>query len=316
VIEMVDTQETPGSLPPSQGPPGAAGELRVRAARLGNAARAVLRSPPTMAGAVMIVLLLLMAALAPLLVGSNSPDPYQMPRDWGALNQPPGSPGHLLGTDPTGGDVLYGIVWGSRTSLRLAVTVVAASMAIGTAIGSLAGFLGGWVDGVLMRFVDVVLAVPKMILALAIAGLLGPSFTNIMIALILSSWTWYARLVRGEILRVKHEEYVDAARALGDSGWRIYWKDVLPNSLTPATVYATLEMGNVVIIGATLSFIGLAEAGLAEWGVLVSVGQDVLLGGRWWTSTFAGAMVFIWALSFNLVGDGLRDILDPRMELG
>jgi peptide/nickel transport system permease protein len=287
---------------------------RSRVARLGAVARAVLKNPPTLIGAIVIVLMLGMAAFAPLLVAPNSPDPYQMPRDWAAINVPPGSPGHLLGTDPTGGDVLYGLVWGARTSLRLAITVVAATLVIGIAVGSAAGFIGGKVDGFLMRVVDVVMAVPKMILALAIAGMLGPSFTNIMLALIVSGWTWFARLVRAEILRVKQEEYVDAARVMGDSRWRIYLKDVLPNSLTPVVVAATLEMGHVVIIGATLSFIGLAEAGLAEWGVLVSAGQEVMLGGKWWASTFGGLMVFLWALSFNLVGDGLRDILDPRTE--
>jgi peptide/nickel transport system permease protein len=302
------------SQPHSAIPGGRLRAYRVRAARIGELFRAVFKSPPTFIGSVVIILMILMALCAPLLVGANMPDPYQMPRDWGALNAPPGSPGHILGTDNTGGDVLYGIVWGARTSLKLAIVVVIATLIIGIAVGSLAGFLGGWVDGFLMRIVDVVMAVPKMILALAIAGILGPSFTNIMLALIISGWTPFARLVRAEILHVKKEEYVDAARVMGDSRWRIYLRDVLPNSLTPVVVSATLEMGHVVIIGATLSFIGLAEAGLAEWGTLVSAGSEVMLSGKWWTATFAGAMIFLWALSFNLVGDGLRDILDPRTE--
>jgi peptide/nickel transport system permease protein len=143
---------------------------------------------------------------------------------------------------------------------------------------------------------------------------LGPSFGNIILALAAVFWVKYARIIRGQVIHIKQNEYVDAARVIGDSKLRIYMKDVLPNSVTPVVVQATLDMGNVVLIGATLSFIGLAEAGLAEWGVLVSQGQAGISAGRWWASTFPGLMVFLWALAFNLVGDGLRDILDPRTE--
>jgi peptide/nickel transport system permease protein len=165
-----------------------------------------------------------------------------------------------------------------------------------------------------MRLVDVFLSIPELIFALAIAAVLGPSFGNIILALAAVFWVKYARIIRGQVIHIKQNEYVDAARVIGDSKLRIYMKDVLPNSITPVMVQATLDMGNVVLIGATLSFIGLAEAGLAEWGVLVSQGQAGISAGRWWASTFPGLMVFLWALAFNLVGDGLRDILDPRTE--
>jgi peptide/nickel transport system permease protein len=255
-----------------------------------------------------------MAVFAPLLIEANTPDPYQMPRDWGALNEPPGTPGHALGTTQQGGDVLYGVIWGSRISLRLSIVVVSISVLIGLVVGSLAGFLGGRVDEILMRVVDVFLSIPELIFALAIAAVLGPSFGNIILALAAVFWVKYARIIRGQVIHIKQNEYVDAARVIGDTKTRIYMKDVLPNSITPVVVQATLDMGNVVLIGATLSFIGLAEAGLAEWGVLVSQGQAGISAGRWWASTFPGLMVFLWALAFNLVGDGLRDILDPRTE--
>ncbi|MPZ88141.1 MAG: ABC transporter permease subunit, partial [Nitriliruptorales bacterium] len=145
-------------------------------------------------------------------------------------------------------------------------------------------------------------------------AVLGPSFSNIILALAVVFWVKYARIIRGQIIHVKQNEYVDAARVIGDAPWRVYVKDVLPNSLTPVIVQATLDMGNIVLIGATLSFIGLAEAGLAEWGNLVADGQAGITAGRWWVATFAGAMVFLWSLAFNLLGDGLRDVLDPRME--
>lgn len=288
--------------------------MRTRARRTGELARAALRSPTTLAGAVVIVVLVGMALLAPVLIEPNRPDAYQMPRDWTVIDAPPGTPGHPLGTTAEGGDVLYAIVWGARTSLRLAFIVVGITSVVGVAVGSLAGFLGGRWDEVSMRIVDVFLSLPELILALAIAGVLGPSFRNIILAITVLGWPKYARIIRGQILHVKQNEYVDAARVIGDSRWRIYRRDILPNAITPVVVQATLSMGSVVLFGATLSFIGLAEAGLAEWGNLVSEGQEGIVAGKWWVATFGGAMVFLWSLAFNLFGDGLRDVLDPRSE--
>lgn len=306
---MVDVTTTPKSPPfPTRGP------WAVRARRFGEVSKQVLRNPTTMAGLVIIVLLLLVALLAPILTTPNTPDPYQMPRDWGVRDAPPGTPGHLLGTTTTGGDVLYGVLWGARTSLQLSVIVVGITVTVGVIIGSLAGFVGGKLDEVLMRVVDVFLSIPELIFALAIAAVLGPSFTNIIFALSVVFWVKYARIIRGQIIHIKQNDYVDAARVTGDSRFRIYLKDVLPNSITPVMVQATLDMGGIVLTAATLSFIGLAEAGLAEWGVLVSDGQAGISAGKWWASTFPGMMVFLWALAFNLVGDGLRDVLDPRTE--
>ena len=287
---------------------------RSRAKRLGELFAEVRKSPTTVIGALIIVALMAMALFAPLLMPANTPDAYQMPRDWLQINAPPGTPGHLLGTTAQGGDVLYGVVWGARTSLRLAFIVVSVIVVAGVAIGSLAGFLGGKWDEILMRLVDVSLAVPELILALAIAAVLGPSFQNIIIAISVLGWPKYARIIRGQILYIKENEYVDAARVMGDSTWQIYRKDLLPNAITPVVVQATLEMGHVVLFGATLSFLGLAEAGFAEWGNLVSEGREGIVAGRWWAATFGGAAVFLWSLSFNLVGDGLRDVLDPRTE--
>lgn len=262
----------------------------------------------------MIVAFVALALFAPALAEANRPDPYQMPRDWQAIDVPPGTDGHLLGTTSTGGDVLYGIIWGSRKSLQLSLMVVGFSVVIGLIMGSMAGFLGGKIDEVLMRAVDLFLAIPELIFALAIAAALGASFTNIILALAIVFWVKYARIIRGQILRIRQNEYVDAARVMGDTRWRIYRKDVLPNSITPIVVQATLDMGSVVLIGATLSFIGLAESGLAEWGRLVSEGQAGMVSGKWWVATFSGLAIFLWALAFNLFGDGLRDVLDPKTE--
>ncbi len=299
---------------PTPAAPVADSAWRVRARRAGELAIALLKNPTTVTGLIFIVLLLCMAIFAPLLTEPNTPDPYQMPRDWGAIAVPPGSEGHLLGTTNVGGDVLYGVIWGARTSLRLSVLVVTITVVIGVTVGSIAGFRGGKVDEILMRIVDVFLSIPELIFALAIAAVLGPSFRNIILALAVVFWVKYARIMRAQIIHIKENEYVDAARVIGDSPWRIYRKDIFPNAITPVVVQATLDMGNIVLVGATLSFIGLSEAGIAEWGVLVSEGQAGISAGRWWASTFPGMMVFLWALGFNLFGDGLRDVLDPRTE--
>lgn len=304
---MVDITRRPTSFPMAR-------SLAARLRRSAEVTREVLRNPTTLAGLVVILAMVGMALLAPVLTQPNTPDPYQMPRDWTALNDPPGSARHPLGTTPHGGDVLYGIIWGSRTSLRLSLLVVSVTVTIGLVVGSLAGFVGGRLDEILMRVVDVFLSIPELIFALAIAAVLGPSFRNIILALAVVFWVKYARIIRGQVIHVKQNEYVDAARVIGDSALNVYVKDVLPNSITPVVVQATLDMGNIVLIGATLSFIGLAESGLAEWGVLVSQGQAGISAGRWWASTFPGLMVFLWALGFNLFGDGLRDVLDPRTE--
>ena len=299
LVEASETRQSAGS---------------VRWARRREVLAEVLRNPLTVVGFVIIGAFLLMALFAPLLTDPNQPDPYQSPRDWANIDSPPGEAGHVLGTDSQGGDVLYGVIWGSRLSLQLSLTVVLTTVVIGIIVGSFAAMRGGRLDNLLMRIVDVFLAIPELIFALAIAAVLGPSFRNIILALAAVFWVKYARIIRGEIIRIKQAEYVAAARVVGDSTWNIFRKDVLPNSVTPIVVQATLDMGNVVLIGATLSFIGLAQAGLTEWGAMVSAGQSGLLAGEWWVSTFAGLAIVLWALAFNLVGDGLRDVLDPKTE--
>ncbi len=288
--------------------------MSVKWTRRKEVAREVVSNPLTVLGMVIIALFLLMAIFAPLLTEPNQPDAYQSPRDWANIDSPPGEEGHVLGTDSQGGDVLYGIIWGSRLSLQLSLTVVGFTMVFGAIIGSIAAMRGGRLDNFLMRVVDIFLSIPELIFALAIAAVLGPSFRNIILALAAVFWVKYARIIRGEIIRIKQAEYVAAAKVTGDSTWNIYRKDVLPNAVTPLVVQATLDMGNVVLIGATLSFIGLAQAGLTEWGAMVSAGQSGLLAGEWWVSTFAGLAIVLWALAFNLVGDGLRDVLDPKTE--
>jgi len=288
--------------------------FRVKARRLWATTGEALSRKSTALGATVIVLMLAMAIFAPLIVPENPRGAYQMPRDLSSVAVSPGSPDHVLGTTRMGGDVLYGVVWGARLSLQLSIYVVGGAVLIGLIVGCTAGIIGGKVDSFLMRVVDIFLAIPALIFPLAIAAILGPSFINIVVALAVIMWARYARIIRSQILQVREEDYVDAARVIGDSRFGIIRRDILPNSLTPVAVQATLDMGHAVLFGATLAFIGLSVAGQAEWGTLVAEGQADIIAGRWWTSTFPGLMVFLWALSFNLVGDGLRDVLDPRTE--
>lgn len=287
---------------------------QVRLRRWTEIFRSLMTNPTTALGMIIIFLLLAMAIFAPWLSTPNTPDAYQMPRDWGATRMPPGTPNHPLGTTNQGGDVLYGVIWGSRTSLQMSLIVVSVTVVIGVAIGSIAGIVGGWIDETLMRIVDIFLSIPELIFALAVAAILGPSFTNIILSLCIVFWVKYARIMRAQIILIRQADYVQAARVMGDSRLNIFLRDILPNASTPIAVQATLDMGNIVLVGATLSFIGLSESGIAEWGVLVSEGQAGIASGRWWASTFPGLMIFLWALAFNLIGDGLRDALDPRTE--
>ena len=195
--------------------------MSVKWTRRKEVAREVFSNPLTVLGMVIIGAFFLMALLAPLLTEPNQPDAYQSPRDWANIDSPPGIDGHVLGTDSQGGDVLYGIIWGSRLSLQLSLTVVGFTLVFGAIIGSVAAMRGGRLDNFLMRLVDVFLSIPELIFALAIAAVLGPSFRNIILALAAVLWVKYARIIRGEIIRIKQAEYVAAARVTGDSTWNI-----------------------------------------------------------------------------------------------
>ena len=225
--------------------------------------------------------------------------------------QPP-SRTHPMGTDQLGRDVLSRLLYGARISLRIACTVVAITLTIGTAVGVVAGYVGGWVDEVLMRTVDVLLAFPGILLALVIAGILGPSLTNIMIALAVVGWTQYARIIRGSVLSVKQEEYIKSAQLMGVSDVRILTRHVVPNVLTPVIVLATMDMAYVILGTAGLSFLGLgAQPPIPEWGTMLSSGRNYV-DTAWWVVNFPGLAIMITVLGFNLLGDGLRDVLDPR----
>jgi peptide/nickel transport system permease protein len=267
----------------------------------------LVRNRMAMAGAAIVVTWVLLAALAPLIAPYDPIDQQVRIR----LQGP--SPGHLLGVDELGRDVLSRVLYGGRVSLPVAAVVVLLAATFGTLYGCLAGFGNKWLDESAMRVVDMVLAFPSLILAMAIAAALGPSIQNSMLALLLVWWPPYARVARGQVLSLKHRDFVTAAHALGASDWRIVHRHVLPNCLAPALVLMTMDFGAAIIITAALSFLGLgAVPPTPEWGAMVAEGRELMQA--WWISTFAGLAIFSVAMACNFVGDGLRDAIDPRMR--
>ena len=269
--------------------------------------RRVLRKPMMIAGIVVVVGWVLLAALAPVIA------PYD-PIDQDVRHRLLGfSQAHWLGVDELGRDVFSRVLYGGRVSLPVAAAVVIVATVFGTVFGGVAGFAGQWADGLAMRLVDVVLAFPSLILAMAIAAALGPSIQNSMLAMLLVWWPPYARLARGQVLALKTREYVIAARGLGLREHRILLRHVLPNAFAPLLVMMTMDFGTAIIITAALSFLGLgAVPPTPEWGSMVAEGRELIQ--QWWISTFPGIAIFMVAIATNFIGDGLRDIIDPRLR--
>lgn len=271
-----------------------------------NSFRQTLRRPQTAVGTVIVVSIAGIAILGPELLGT---DP--MTQDLSNRLQPP-SLAHPFGTDRLGRDVFARIVHGARVSLGIAVAVTAIRLVLGVAIGLLAGYGGGWVDELLMRVVDLLFAFPGIVLALVIAGIAGPSLTNVLLALAVVGWGTYARVVRSEVLSVRERDYVTASRLSGTPHHRIVLEHVLPNVLGPTIVLATLDIGTVVLATAGLSFLGLgAQPPTPEWGTMIAAGRHYLQTA-WWLVNVPGLAIVVTVLGFTLLGDGLRDVLDPE----
>lgn len=257
-------------------------------------------------GLAIVVLIAMAAIFAPFLTPYDPEEPNLDDR----LESP--SVDHPFGTDQLGRDVLTRLLFGARISLQIGVAVVAISLTIGTVVGVTAGYAGGYVDEALMRLVDVLLAFPGLLLALVIAGILGPSLMNIMIALAVVGWTRYARVIRGSVLSVKQREFVKAGRLMGLGRTRLIGRHVIPNVFGPVVVLATMDMAGVILGTAGLSFLGLgAQPPTAEWGTMISEGRNHIQDS-WWVVNFPGLAIMFAVLGFNLLGDGLRDVLDPR----
>jgi peptide/nickel transport system permease protein len=222
---------------------------------------------------------------------------------------------HLLGTDHLGRDILARIIYGSRVALVVGLSAVLISGVLGMAIGLVSGYFGGKVDDFFMRLADIQLAFPFILLAIAVIGVLGPSLRNIIVVIGVSSWVVYARVVRGEVLSIREREFVQAAIALGSRDGRVLLRHVLPNAFTPWLVVATLDMARVIVIESALSFLGLGvQPPTPTWGGMLADGR-VYLSTAWWLATFPGLAILVTVLGINLLGDGLRDTLDPRLKV-
>ncbi len=245
--------------------------------------------------------------------------PYKIPQDGRWADPSPPSPKHPLGTTPYQYDILYGLIWGTRTAFKVGFTVVLSIVLIGVVLGAISGYFGRWIDELLMRITEIFLAFPFLIAAIVLVSILGKGLDKVMIALIVFGWPTYARLVRGDILAAKEREYVQAARAVGSGHLRVIFRHVLPNTIYPVFVLASLDMGSIVLSAAALSFLGLgSEIGYADWGQMISFARNFIteLDDYWWTVVYPGAAIVLFVLGWNLLGDAFRDILDPRMRGG
>lgn len=257
-------------------------------------------------GAGLVAFILLAAVFAPL-IATHDPLAMSLPDQYA----PPGAD-HFFGLDQNGADVFSRVVYGARVSLLVAFTVVGVGLAVGLIVGSVAGYFGGWLDLLLMRIIDMLYAFPGFLLALALVAVLGPSLGNLILAMCITSWTAYARLVRGEVLHLRSKEYILGARALGAGSIRILVLHIWPNLVGPLAVQATFGMAGTIIAESGLSFLGLGvPPDVPTWGSLLNAGRGVLIEAPH-VSIFPGFAILFLVLGFNLFGDGLRDRLDPR----
>lgn len=291
----------------------------------------VKKSPLSIMGLAITSFFIILGLLAPVLAPPVPPpmgkeDPFMI---WKDTNIPalermkPHAPNfiHPFGTTEQSYDIFYGCIWGTLTAFRIGFLVVLGSLAIGLLIGSIAGYYGGIVDELVMRFTDIVFAFPTLILAMALIVALGRSIDNVMLALVLVGWPSYTRVIRGEIIRVRQEDYVEAAKAVGCSDLRVITRHVIPNSIYAVLIMASLDIGAIVLYAAALSFLGLgAPTGYADWGQMIALSRNYIYANisdpmrYWYVFTIPGIFIFTFVLGWNLLGDAFRDILDPTLR--
>lgn len=274
------------------------------------AARQFRRNRLAMAGLVVMLILYLVTLLTPLIA------PYDPTAQGDIVMTRYQSPSfqHLMGTDKFGRDIFSRVLYGARISLTIGFIAVGLGVLLGALVGSVAGYFGKWTDTVLMRFTDMMLSFPRLILLIVVIALFEPTIWLVVTVLGLTGWMSVARIVRGEVLTLREREFVQAARVLGMSDGRIIWRHIIPNTLAPVIVYATLGIGNTILVEASLSFLGLGvQPPTPSWGNMINDGRDSLITA-WWISTFPGLAIVLTVVAFNLLGDGLRDALDPRLR--
>jgi peptide/nickel transport system permease protein len=280
----------------------------------------LVQNPLSIVGLALTVAFVIVAIFAPLIAPTPAGqlDAYIMPRDGYSSTPRPPSAQHTFGTTEGQFDIFYGCIWGARCAFQVVLPVMAVALLIGIVLGSLAGYLGGLLDEIIMRVTDIFLAFPALIMAMAICTALGPSLKSITISLMVVWWPSYARLIRGDILQVREEDYVEASRGLGASNGRVITRHVLPNAIYPCLIMASLDIGAVVLTAAALSFLGLGPgAGYADWGQMIGFSENWITTGNplayWYTVIIPGLFIVLFVLGWNLLGDAFRDIFDPRL---
>lgn len=295
--------------------------------------RKIFRNPSAVLGFVLLIFFIIIAIFAPLIAKPINPmmldddgnymkldNPYIMPIiTWSSEPVPP-SAEHPFGMIQ-GRDIFYGVVWGTRTAFFIGLTVTIFSTLFGILIGSISGYYGGWIDEILMRITDVFMSIPFLLAAMVLTTILGNGIDKIMIAMTVFGWMGAARLIRANILQVKEEQFILAARALGVKDYFIIMKHVLPNTIFPVIIQASMRMGSLVITAAGLSFLGLgAPLGYADWGSMLNFTRNWILGSSgstfsyWYAVFYPGMAMVLFVLAWNLVGDALRDVFDPRLK--
>ncbi len=283
--------------------------LKPRIKSLRESLYLIARNKLSLTALIILVLLIVGALLAPYII------PY--PEDLADAThtqiklQAP-SLEHLMGTDELGRDIFSRVVYGARVSLSAALAAVGLSLVIGIPLGAIAGSFGGWVDNLIMRITDVFLSFPPLLLAIAMVAVMGSSLNNAILAIALSWWPWYTRLIRGQAISVKERKFVQAAETIGTGRMKIIFKHIIPNCISPVIVQASMDIGGVILTVASLSFLGLgAQLPTPEWGLMISMGRR-FFPDSWWYCIFPGLAIFVTVLCFNLLGDAIREILDPK----
>jgi len=275
------------------------------------------KSPTNVLGTVLLIFFVIIAILAPVICPpAAGQDPFKIPMaTWSAAPIAPSAdhPFGIIG----GRDIFYGVIWGTRSAFKIGLVVSLISALIGVIVGSISSYFGGWIDEIMMRITDIFMSIPFLVAAMIMTTILGKGLGNVMIALIIFGWMRVARLIRGNILQAKSEQYVLAAKALGIKDGKIIVKHILPNTIFPVLVQVSMRIGSLVITAAALSFLGVgAEPGYADWGTILSYSRNWMteLNKSWFAILYPGTAMVLFVLAWNLVGDGLRDTFDPKMK--
>jgi peptide/nickel transport system permease protein len=281
----------------------------------------IFRNPSAIIGFGLLFFFTAVAVFAPYIAPPKGYDPYIMPhKGFSPTPKPPGEAG-IFGTTSGQYDIFYGAVWGTRTAFKIGLFVVGIGGIVGVALGAIAGYYGGKIDEILMRLIDVLWALPTLVLAMAIVVAFGRGLDKVMIALALVEWRFYVRVIRAEILKLREEDFVQAARVMGVSDFRIILRHIIPNAIYPVLIIASMDMGSMVITAAFMSFIGLGAAkGYSDWGQMVALARNYVVGppgdpfAFWYTVIIPGGCIILFVLAWNLIGDALRDAFDPKLR--